>query len=229
MIRRMVYIDPTVPFLAQKYLYLISLSAFIFVFLFSPPLILLIVYPTSLFRVVSRRLKPKWNIAIKTYVDTFHGCYKDGTNGTRDYRAVSGYLLAMGGLLPALQIAMSHELSFSFPVQVSILFFGALISACVLLQPYRHRSANMSGVMLPTILALAYALSVSVSIDSEITSITVTLILIMLIIPHCVLYGYVMWRIIRHCRRLQNDEGEFAAVPRPTNVASPYTPLVGIN
>ena len=81
-IRRMVYIDPTVPFLAQKYLYLISLSAFIFVFLFSPPLILLIVYPTSLFRVVSRRLKPKWNIAIKTYVDTFHGCYKDGTNGT---------------------------------------------------------------------------------------------------------------------------------------------------
>ena len=102
MIRRMVYIDPTVPFLAQKYLYLISLSAFIFVFLFSPPLILLIVYPTSLFRVVSRRLKPKWNIAIKTYVDTFHGCYKDGTNGTRDYRAVSGYLLAMGGLLPAL-------------------------------------------------------------------------------------------------------------------------------
>ena len=104
MIKWMVYIDPTVPFLAQKYLYLISLSTFIFVFLFSPPLILLIVYPTSLFRVVSRRLKPKWNIAIKTYVDTFHGCYNDGTSGTRDYRAVSGYLLAMGGLLPALQI-----------------------------------------------------------------------------------------------------------------------------
>ena len=232
-IRWTVYIDPTVPFLAQKHLYLISLSVFIFLFLFAPPLILLIVYPTSLFRLVSRRLRPKWSIAIKTYADTFHGCYKDGTNGTRDYRAVSGYLLAVGGLLPALQITLAATIanrhSFSFPVQVSLLFFGVLISACALLQPYRHRAANMSGVTLPTILALTYALFVSVDIERGTSgSISLTLILILLCIPHCVLYGYAMWRLIRHCRRRHNGEGEqFAAVPRPTNAASSYTPLVG--
>ena len=35
------------------------------------------------------------NLAIQAFVSPFQGCFKDGTNGTRDYRALSGGLLAL--------------------------------------------------------------------------------------------------------------------------------------
>ena len=31
-----------------------------------------------------------WSLAIHAFVETSQGHYKDGTNGTKDYRAVSG-------------------------------------------------------------------------------------------------------------------------------------------
>ena len=35
------------------------------------------------------------NLSIETFVSTFQGCYKDGLNGTRDYRSLSGGILAI--------------------------------------------------------------------------------------------------------------------------------------
>ena len=96
------YIDPTVIPYNHKHMPLIFLSAIILIFIVSPPTILLAVYPTRCFRKVSTCLKPRWLIALHTFTDTFQGCYKDGTNGTRDYRAISGYILAV--LLAILQI-----------------------------------------------------------------------------------------------------------------------------
>ena len=70
-------------------------SVFILILFILPPLFLLIVFPTCLFKKISRCLRPRWIVSIQTFVDTFYSCYKDGTNGTRDYRAVSGYILAV--------------------------------------------------------------------------------------------------------------------------------------
>ena len=104
-VSRVSYIDPTVPLFSQKHWYLISLSLVILLFIILPPSLLLIIFPTCLFTKVSRYLKPRWIVSIQTFVDTFHGCYKDGTNGTRDYRAVSGYILVVWAFLPAVIIA----------------------------------------------------------------------------------------------------------------------------
>ena len=101
---RVSYIDPTVAYFSQKHLYLIFLSVFISLFIILPPLLVLVVFPTRLFVKVSRYLKPRWTISLQTFVDTFHGCYKDGTNGTRDYRTVSGCILAIWAILPAVVI-----------------------------------------------------------------------------------------------------------------------------
>ena len=89
-VSRVSYIDPSVSIFSHKHWCLISLSVFILVLIIIPPLLLLVVYPTILFQKYSRCLKPRSIVSIQTFVDTFRGCYKDGTNGTRDYRAVSG-------------------------------------------------------------------------------------------------------------------------------------------
>ena len=43
------------------------------------------------------------------YGHIVHSCYKVGTNATQDYRAVSGYILAIWMLIPAVIITVAME------------------------------------------------------------------------------------------------------------------------
>ena len=98
------YIDPNISINDPKHVYLFILSVIIFIFIILPPILLLLIFPTCLFNKLSRHLKPRWAVSIQIFVDTIQGCYKDGTDGTRDYRALSGYLLAVCLLIPAFQV-----------------------------------------------------------------------------------------------------------------------------
>ena len=207
-----VYMDPTLPFQSKKHIYLITFSLFIGIFLFLPPLILLIIYPKSFFQKISRHLKPRWNIAIKIYVDTFQGCYKDGTNGTRDYRAVSGYLLGMWVLLLIVQgVATLVALHLSKTITIGIVdlhistfFLSILTIVCVMTQPYKHKIANISAVTLLIIFTALAGMCVSLREESDLTRV---MFLFLLSSPHCGLGGYAVWKIRKRC---QNMEGERA-------------------
>ena len=99
-----IYIDPTVPIFNSKHLFLIVLSVVIFIFIILPPKLLLLIFPTRLFNKLSCRLKTTWVVSIQIFVDTIQGCYKNGTDGTRDYRVVSECILAIWVLIPAVKI-----------------------------------------------------------------------------------------------------------------------------
>ena len=59
------------------------------------PTILFILYPTRLFRkYVSCCGFRRWH-ALYMFVESFQGQYKDGTNGTRDFRVVSASFLVL--------------------------------------------------------------------------------------------------------------------------------------
>ena len=47
-----------------------TFSVAVAVFVFLPPLLILVVYPTSLYRKISHWISPKWRLRIKTYVET---------------------------------------------------------------------------------------------------------------------------------------------------------------
>ena len=85
-------IDPTVTLFSRMYLPLIILSAVILVFFILPPVLVLLLFPTTCFMKVSTYLKPRWVLGLKIFTDTFYGSYKDGTNGTRDFRQVAGII-----------------------------------------------------------------------------------------------------------------------------------------
>ena len=191
------YIDPTVTLFSQKHCYLIPLSLFILVFLILPPLLLLIVTPTRVFEIISRHIKPRWNISIKTFVDIFHGCYKDGTSGTRDYRAVSGYLLAVFAFFPALQTTLHVLLGFNtiYLAVAPLMCFIAVTAAFALLKPYKHTVANSSAVIISTIFALVIALYVVFYSHHNNTITVAFLIALLLSLPHCVFYGYTVYRL----------------------------------
>ena len=208
------YIDPTVHIFSHKHWYLVSLSVFILVIIILPPLLLLMAFPTNVFRKVSRCLKPRSIVSIQTFVDTFHGCYKDGTNGTRDYRAVSGYILAVWTFLPAVAImgmALENENHFLLRIIFTILF-NILSVACALLRPYKHRTANISGVTLPAIFSSIVVLLVlaPTNFHSTIAAPILIIIIVLVSLPHCVFYGYIVYRmgklLKQYCCKTQEVE-----------------------
>ena len=99
---RRVLLDPSLEWFGEKHLPFALPAIFILcIFVFLPALFLLL-YPMKVFQkclgCCGRRL-----LALHAFADVFQGCYKNGTNGTRDCRYFAGlYLVFRIILLPAL-------------------------------------------------------------------------------------------------------------------------------
>ena len=196
-VNTMMYLDPNTKKSDPERIYLFFLSVIIFIFILLPPSLLLIIFPTRLFNKVSQYLRPRWIVSIKIFVDTFNGCYKDGTDGTRDYRAVSGYVLAICLLLPLLQILMTLLHLVSFITSVYITLFIVFTVLCAAIKPYKHTAANSSGVALLATTALLFF-----SFQLFLSHKKVALIMLFMIVglPHCVFYSYLvyqLWKLVK--------------------------------
>ena len=97
-----VYHDPSLEWFGEKHLPFVLPAIFILcIFVFLPALFLLL-YPMKIFQkclgCCGRRL-----LALHAFADVFQGCYKNGTNGTRDCRYFAGlYIVLRIVLLPEL-------------------------------------------------------------------------------------------------------------------------------
>ena len=111
------------------------------------PLLIFIVYPC----VQRCGYKMRWSqfeIGLNSFLKLFQGCFKDGTNGTRDYRWFSIFYFVLRFL-----VFITHILCYSGTPHVPFLLPGLvlLISALtiLILQPYKRSIYNsMDGVML---------------------------------------------------------------------------------
>ena len=96
-------------------------------------------------------LKPRWVLTLKIFADTFHGSYKDGTNGTKDFRQVAGIIF----IILIVQRAAPYEIYaltipfHLFPFELALqLLATAMCIACGVFPPYKHRAANISVTIL---------------------------------------------------------------------------------
>ena len=81
--------DPMIRFLHSEHIpYVILALSILVVFNCVPPLFLLL-YSIKVFRKCLQLLKIRWDI-VNNIMDIFQGWYKDGMEGTRDYRYISG-------------------------------------------------------------------------------------------------------------------------------------------
>ena len=186
------YLDPNIPRNDHKSIYLFLLSAIIFIFILLPPSLLLIIFPTRLFNKVSQCLKLRWIISIRIFADTFNGCYKDGTNGTRDYRAVSGYILATCLLIPTIHIVMTLQHIEFFTPSVYTTLFIVFTVLCAAMRPYKHTAANLSGVAL---LAIPALLIFSFQLFLSHNKFALIMMIATLALPHCVFYSYLVYQL----------------------------------
>ena len=193
------YIDPTVSYASKKHVYMIMFSAFVAIFLYFPPILLLIIYPTSLYRKISGRIRPRWRIGIKTYVETYQGCYKDSTDGTRDYRAMSGYSFALPGfVLLVVQFisikVIPNAIKVGLPQYSTLIIVMVFIILCSLLQPYKQKIANVSAVAILAILGASVTLSTGLHGQYQ-TDLIRIMITTLTFLPHCGLGVYLLWKM----------------------------------
>ena len=194
------YADPTLSYFSKKHVYMLTLSAFVVTFLYSPPILLLMIYPTSLYRKISEIIRPRWRLGIKTFVETYQGCYKDGTDGTRDYRVFSACSFAIGFSLSLVQFvavyvipdANNVENNISQYCVITYLVFVIIIFSLV--QPFKEEIANITTVAIFVIGSAIFTLSTGLHGHHQ-TDLVRIMIVILTFLPHCGLGVYLLWKM----------------------------------
>ena len=146
-IGKYLYYDPTAKYFGREHLPYGILAFLIFLFCSLIPLLLLLFYPMKCFQQCLNHLKLNW-YGLCIFVDSFTGCYKDGTEpGTQDCR----YFAALFLLLRILTYLTLYILPPTCAIAINaiiIMLFMAFFVAC---QPYKAKFAAynwITGIML---------------------------------------------------------------------------------
>ena len=210
---KLFYFDPNVPYGSNKHILFMAFSLAVAVFIFLPPLLILVVYPTPLYRKISHWISPKWRLRIKTFVETFNGSFKDGTNGTKDYRSWCGLGLLLFCFIPELFLSIVASININIPEQnavistyVTAIFACFLAFLCIWQQPYKEKNSNTLTAGLLILISLLGLGTTGNIQDKNIMNMFMT---ILLLVPHSAVWGYVVWKVIKiialRCRKCQTE------------------------
>ena len=90
---RVLYIDPSVVYYSHEHILYFMIAMVPCIFLVFIPALLLCVYPTRIYRRLSQLISTRKQLAITAFAEALHNWFKDGLNGTRDYRALAGLVI----------------------------------------------------------------------------------------------------------------------------------------
>ena len=94
MLGSMLYYDTSVVLFSREHLPFAVLAIFVLLTFNILPLLVVVLYPTQVFQKCLNCCRIRWH-AVHAFADAFNGCYKDGTNGTWDYRYFAGFYLLL--------------------------------------------------------------------------------------------------------------------------------------
>ena len=197
--------DASIKFFHAEHLPFAILSIIVLLTFITVPPIVLIFYQATFFQKCLTRCKMNTHV-LRTFVDAFQGCYKDGTNGTRDCRYFAG-------LYFILRIAVG--LSFS---TVPLAIFGsALLYWCTallfaLVQPYKVHLYNVVDAVTFALMGTIYILTMLIVIKILYTGHTSTSLLILIDVLYSLPLLYfvlftVCWLINRKTGCIQKLKG----------------------
>ena len=145
------YYDATVPYFGRRHLpYAILAIALLLIFGILP-IFLLIVYPLRCFQKLLNFIPVRWH-ALHIFMDSFQGCYKDGSEpGTRDCRWFS--CVFFFARLFLICIGACTLDSMYYPLATIVLVVIALLF--MVIQPFKETKSHLSAVNVFFILLLA--------------------------------------------------------------------------
>ena len=154
------------------------------------PLLLLLLYPMRSFqRCLGYCTRIRWQF-LHTFADVFQGCYKNGTNGTRDYRYFAGlYLLFRVVLLVgfiAQPSAFRWLITIPSPVVISLLF--------ALFRPYKNNYFNILDCL--SFALLAFSTFLIMYTYTTHVYYCILLLYVILLIPFLYFISFILYKIL---------------------------------
>ena len=181
--------DPSIRFFHSEHIpYAVFALLVIAVFVLLPPLVL-VLYPTRLFRHSLHLLRfHRWDI-LHHIMNIFQGWYKDGTEGTRDYRSFSSLYLFLRVGFGCLFVAVLLRDDFGdgfFQIPLALGVFHILLGALFFtIKPHRKPwMSNADGIFF-TLLGVMFLLA-NFSKYAYITGATIALLVLTLIVLYAV-------------------------------------------
>ena len=201
-----VYYDPSVQYFSQTHCIYSVVTLLLTFLLLVLPFLLLVLYPFRWFQRCLNRFHLR-SLALHAFVDAFQGCYKDGTNGTRDCRWFSSLQISLRFFMPLLFFCVLKQPQ---PALVfSAITLGVYITLFVISQPYKELLYNKSDIiMLMTLLLIAVSFVISYN-NTVITLISflTCIICIFLGFTFMLVYG-IVWIVIRIRNFIRHHRGQ---------------------
>ena len=136
------YYDANVTYFGSNHLpYAIMAITILIIFVLLPILILLL-YPCNWFQRLLNVFPVNWQV-LHTFVDSFQGCYKDGTGAeTRDYRWFSSFFFIIRIVAFMVGIITTTSMYFVLSSMLMVLFVILLIN----IQPFKTNLSHYSNI-----------------------------------------------------------------------------------
>ena len=197
--KRVLYTDPTIQLNTSVPYVLIAVVFLIFISLI--PSLLLCIYPTRLYRYLSRFLSARKRLAITAFAEALHSCFKDGLNGTRDYRALAGATLFFAILVVAIKYFLINGLYMVMYLYHIIKVILWMILVCIVsyVKPCKSSVANISLSFHMTMYGILMCLTYLWRYDLSVKTDTLELMLIVtLLSPHILVAVWAGCTLTKH-------------------------------
>ena len=199
-----VYYDPSTDYFGSSHIAYAIITLILSFMILVVPVILLFLYPYRWFQRCLNRFHLR-SLALNAFVDAFQGCFKDGTDGTRDCRYFAALQLLLRLLLIFFFLAAKNIIISIFLFSIVL---GTYITLFVIAKPYREPIYNTTDIpMLMSLLAVSVSGNVIMLTYSY--PVTHTLSFIVITFSYFVPFLYMIcWGIIQfkyfidhHCRQ----------------------------
>ena len=156
--RLTVYYDPTVTYFDARHVTILMTVFLTAAVLITPAVLVLLVFHTQLFqKFYHAKIGLHWQIKLRVFVHTLQNGYKDGSQGTRDYRPIAGgfflvLVLLSFALIGILRYTKKHSVNLPWPIGCVI--FVMLTLTYGTLRPYKKRSSNNMAMIIYGVLAI---------------------------------------------------------------------------
>ena len=181
------FYDASIEYFSRQHLPFGVLAICILLVFVLIPMILLLLYPMRSFqRCLGYCTRIRWQF-LHTFADVFQGFYKNGTNGTHDYRYFAGlYLLFRTVLLVAFISPSSYRwlILTPFPVVASLLF--------AYFRPYKKNFFNILDCLCFALLALTTFL---IMYGMRIKAFPMQLLYVLVLIPPLYFISFILYKI----------------------------------
>ena len=201
---RLLYFQGDMVYLSPEHIPFFVLAVFVMIFFVVVPTLLLLVYPLRLLDLLlarlgycGRLLRPGHRMNL--FLDTFQGCFKDGTDGTRDCRYFAGVYFLLRTILFTTYgypgIWFTQYLVQQLVCTVAILLFA-------IIRPYKKDFYNNLDATILGILATINAISMyNLYFTSQGFTLSSSAFAIQYILIYCPLFYlicYVAWKALKH-------------------------------